>query len=136
MIERILKNSIKIKPEYTFGADQVYDTYPCRFATVSFLLEDSLLLELLANDYRGAPLRDGYYEFSVGLNGYNDTKVDSCIGFSVMEDETSDDEIQYAIDLSEEEQEIIFDIVNEQCIEYFSKTCDELLLEARKEMGV
>ena len=40
----------------------------------------------------------------------------------------------YAIDLSEAEQELIYARLNEECVESFGKTCEELLEESRKEM--
>ena len=62
------------------------------------------------------------------------TKLDTSIMFTVASETQSDDNETYYIDLSEEEQLIIYAELDKQCRKNLQKSCDELLEEAREEM--
>ena len=150
--------------ELEYGSDQVYDSYPCRFGTVRFALVDTfplvLIAERLRKDEGYEPLylfpspsddglhgdglhsgRDeierissGWYEFSVAINEYNASKVDSCILFSLVNSESPDNEQPYYIDLSEEEQQAVYRCLDAQCRERLGLSCEKLLAIAHEAM--
>lgn len=98
--KRVLNKSVFVCDEYLLGSDQVFNLYPCRFATVNLMLENSRLLCKLADRLRKdlgfKPLdamdeytsetcdQSGWYNFYIGLNDYNKSKVDSCIVFKAV----------------------------------------------------
>ena len=136
--------------EITYGSDQAYISYPCRVPTVGFQLMATDGLSGIADRIRKeqgfAPMHpmdeyteetcdnDGWYDFYVGLNGFSDTKVDTCIEFVVVNSDSADNEDMYTIDLTEEEQAVIYKRLDEQCRKYLEKSCEELLAEACKRM--
>jgi hypothetical protein len=77
---------------------------------------------------------DGWYDFYVGINGYAENHMDSCIEFVVVNSNSPDDEERYSIDLTEEEQSAVFKCLDAQCQKYLGKDCLELLAEARRQM--
>ena len=77
---------------------------------------------------------DGWYDFYVGINGYTESHMDSCIEFVVVNSNSPDEEERYTIDLTEEEQRTVFSCLDEQCRKYLEKSCDDLLAEAGKQM--
>lgn len=139
--ERVLREAIYID----FGAEILYDSdevdlyYPARFATVGFeLLETASLREVADEIRREQGLRNvvnGWYDFYIGINEYTRTKCDTELSFVVADEEAYDDGKQYKIDLSEKDQEIIYNILDEQCQKYLEKSCEELLRDANKEMN-
>ena len=78
----------------------------------------------------------GWYEFTIGINGFTPTHLDSVISFIEVGDNHPDSEVAYTIDLTEEEQKAVYDCLNEQCRKYLGKGCEDLLGEARMRMGV
>lgn len=153
LTEDILRDIIRIDfgGEIIYGSDVVYNTVPLKFATVSFSLYDTTNLNRCADRIRikekYKPFYtatdengfihidpDGWYNFYIGINDFTESKVDSCIEFVVCNSDEPDNESVYTIDLSEEEQKIIYKVLSEQCEKYLDKTCDELLKESRKEM--
>ena len=78
--------------------------------------------------------QDGWYDYYLGLNEINGSKVDSCIEAVVVSREAPDNEEVYTIYLNDQEQEAVFTCLDEQCRRYLGKGCDELLAEARKQM--
>ena len=76
----------------------------------------------------------GWYDLQIGINDYTDSKLDTCITFALINGTTPDTEETYVIDLSPEEQKLIYERLNEECEEHLGKTCEDLLAEARKEM--
>ena len=77
---------------------------------------------------------DGLYDSRIGINDYTDSKLDTCITFALINGTAPDTEETYVIDLSEEEQRLIYERLNEECKEHLGKTCEDLLAEARNEM--
>jgi hypothetical protein len=77
---------------------------------------------------------DGWYDFYVGLNGFTDNHMDTCIEFVVVNSDSEDNEELYTIDLTKDEQAAIYSRLDEQCRKYLDKGCEELLAEARKRM--
>ena len=78
---------------------------------------------------------DGWYDFYVGINGYAENHMDSCIEFVVVNSNSLDCEERYSIDLTtEEEQDAVFKHLNEQCQKYLGKDCLDLLAEAQRQM--
>ena len=138
LLEHVVRESIYIDVScgYELGSDQAYVCYPIVFPTVTFRLMETPVLCQIADSIRMEagfkPLYDcgeeitGWYDFRVGINGYTSSGLDTCIAPDTWE--------SYAIDLSESEQELIYARLNEECVESFGKTCEELLEEARKEM--
>lgn len=152
LLETIIRDNVFIDfgAEIQYGSDQVYDSYPCRFATVSFQLMASTLLVQAADrmrvgrGYRPMHPVDGctdgmcdqevWYDFYIGLNGWSETKCDSFIQFVVVNTESPDNEEMYTIDLGVDEQAAIYNRLDEQCREYLGKGCADLLAESGKEM--
>lgn len=150
----INKNSIVIDSEgyWNLGSDQVNISFPCRFPTVTIALEETGTLDRAADAIRKElghkPMFPdnsdeldpddwddvGWYNFYVGLNGYDDSKVDSGIE-AIVQSENADDDFQsYYIPLTEEERLEVFKVLDEQLRERFNTSCDELLEEARRNM--
>lgn len=133
-----------------YGSDQCFDGHPCRFPTVGFQLCEtnglSRIADRIRKDLGFAPMHpldefteelcdeNGWYDFFVGINSYTDTHVDSCIEFIVVNSASPDDEERYTIDLSEEEQKVLFSCLDSQCREHLGKKCEDLLDEAEKQM--
>lgn len=136
--------------EVLYGDDQCYIDYPCRFPTVGFQLMATDGLSRIADRIRVdagfKPMHamdeytddtcdnDGWYDFYVGLNGFADNHMDSCIEFVVVNSDSTDNEEMYTIDLTAEEQTAIYNRLDEQCRKYLGQSCEELLDEARKRM--
>ena len=135
---------IDTETEYMPGDDQAYNSYPIRFPTVEFQLVATLGLSQIADAMRKAngllPMleddgdTEGWYDFYLGLNGFTDTHLDTSILFVVVNSDSPDNEDCYTIDLSEEEQNRIYNILDEQCRRYHEKSCTDLLEEARLAM--
>ncbi len=152
LIEGFVKDEIFIDfgAEIMYGDDQCYIDYPCRYPTVGFQLMATNGLTQIADRIRKdlgfAPMHpldeytddtcdnDGWYDFYIGLNGYSDNHMDSCIEFIVVNSDSPDNEEMYSIDLTMDEQATIYKRLDEQCRKYEGKSCDELLAEARKRM--
>lgn len=146
LLEHVVQESIYIDVSsgYELGSDQAYVCYPIVFPTVTFRLMETPVLCQIADRIRMAagfkPLYDGgeevtgWYDFRIGINGYTESGLDTCIVFELVNGDAPDTWESYAIDLSEGEQSLIYARLNEECIESFGKTCDELLEESRKEM--
>lgn len=145
MVKEILQDEILIDfgEEILYGTDQVYDSYPTVFQTVTFELMDTLLLVDLADKIRMRKgylpfghkyfVRDncGWYNFYIGINNYREPQVDSCLEFVVVGSDSPDNEEKYSVDLTEEEKKIIFELLDEQCREELHKSCVDLLEEAK-----
>lgn len=141
---------IDFETEIIYGSDQVNICYPCRFPTVGFQLMAtnglSQIADRIRKDLGFKPMHpmdeftddtcdnDGWYDFYVGINGYADNQMDSCIEFIVVNSDSTDNEQQYAIELTTGEQEVIYLHLDEQCRQYLGKGCRELLEEAEKRM--
>ena len=152
LIEGFVKDEIFIDfgAEILCGDDQCYIDYPCRFPTVGFQLMATNGLSQIADRIRKdagfRPMHpmdeytddncdnDGWYDFYVGINGYADNHMDSCIEFVVVNSDSEDNEETYSIDLTVDEQAAIYNRLDEQCRKYEGKSCEELLTEARKRM--
>ena len=104
-----------------------YIDYPCRFPTVGFQLMGTNGLTQIADRIRKdagfKPMHpmdeftddtcdnEGWYDFYVGLNGFADNHMDSCIEFVVVNADSEDNEELYTIDLTAEEQAAVFSIL-------------------------
>ena len=136
--------------EITYGEDQCNVDYPCRFPTVGFQLIATnglcRIADRIRRDSGYRPMhamdeftdddcdQEGWYFFFIGLNGFSQTHMDSCLEFVVVNSGSEDNGQTYQIDLTQEEQGIIYRRLDTQCREHLGKACDELLVEARKEM--
>jgi len=152
LLEGFVKDEIFIDfgSEIMYGDDQCYIDYPCRFPTVGFQLMATNGLTQIADRIRKdagfKPMHpmdeytddtcdnEGFYDFYVGLNGFADNHMDSCIEFVVVNSDSEDNEELYTIDLDAAEQAAIYSRLDEQCRKYAGKSCEELLAEARKRM--
>ena len=152
MFEQIAKDHIFIDfaAEVMYGSDQMYLDYPVRFATVEFQLRDTALLSEIADRIRKdagfAPFhpmdeytdemcdQDGWYDFYIGLNEWDKTRVDSCIEVVVCNSRSADEGEMYTIDLTPDEQSVLYARLDEQCRKYLGKGCMDLLAESREEM--
>ena len=138
--------------EVMYGADEMFDSYPIRFATVEFQLTATDALVEIADRIRSEkgylPMhpRDGsidcdvnsFYNFYVGISklpcGEQECRVDNSISFVVVNSDSEDNEDMYEIELNAYEQECVYAILNRQCRSYLGKSCEELLKEADEEM--
>ena len=152
LIEGFVRDALFIDfgADVLYGDDQAYIDYPCRFPTVGFQLMATNGLVQIADRIRKdkgfKPMHpmdeytddtcdnEGWYDFHVGLNGFTETHMDTCIDFVVVNADSEDNEEMYTIDLSADEQTTIYNRLDEQCRKYLGKGCEELLAEARKEM--
>ncbi len=155
LTEKFIADAIHLDAgaEIMYGSDQMYDSYPISFPTVEFQLMATDALTDLADGIRlekgCKPMfprdgrmddvdNDGWYDFYIGISklaGKNqECRLDNSISFIVVNSDSDDNEDIYTIDLTESEQECIFEILNRQCRKYHSKDCLTLLAEAEKEM--
>ena len=152
LIEGFVRDNVYIDfgSEIMYGDDQASIDYPARFPTVGFQLMATDGLSQIADrigvDAGFKPMRamdeytddtcdnEGWYDFYVGLNGFSPNHMDSCIEFVVVNSDSGDNEQTYTIDLSPDEQNALFDRLNEQCRDYLGQTCEDLLAEAKKQM--
>ena len=152
LLEGFVKDEIFIDfvADVLYGSDQCYVNYPCRFPTVGFQLMAtnglSQIADRIRKDLGFAPMHpmdeytddtcdnDGWYDFYVGINGYAENHMDSCIEFVVVNSNSPDDEERYSIELTEEEQCAVIKCLDAQCQKYLGKDCVELLAEAQKQM--
>ena len=147
---------IDFNSEILYGEDQGNVCCPVRFPTVRFqLMPANGLIEIVdrlryklgfkpmypvfecngsgcddCNDCDG----DGWYDFFISLNGFNDTRLDNCIEVVVAGSDSIDNEEVYTIDLSEAEQKLLYSRFDKQCRKYVGKGCEELLEEAKEIM--
>ena len=70
---------------------------------------------------------DEDFNFYIGINGFTKSKLNNCIEYTCGDD-------QDAIDLTEEEQEVVFAVLDAQCKEKLGKGCDDLLEEAKAQI--
>lgn len=145
MLQEILRDEILIDfyEEILYGTDQVYDSYPVVFQTVTFELYSTSLLVTLADKIRMKkdylPVankyvnrdQNGWYNFYIGINNYQGPRTDSVIEFVLVNSDSPDNEETYSIELTEEERKIIYELLDEQCREELHKSCADLLEEAK-----
>ena len=152
LFEGFVKDEVFIDfgADVLYGNDQCNVNYPCRFQTVGFQLMAtnglSQIADRIRKDLGFAPMHpmdeytddtcdnDGWYDFYVGINGYAENHMDSCIEFVVVNSNSLDDEERYSIELTEEEQCAVIKCLDAQCQKYLGKDCVELLAEAQKQM--
>ena len=152
LMEGFIRDEIYIDfgSEVMYGDDQCYIDYPCRFPTVGFQLMATNGLSQIADRIRKdagfKPMHamdeftddtcdnEGWYDFYIGLNGFADNHMDSCIEFVVVNADSEDNEELYTIDLTADEQAAIYARLDEQCRKYLGQSCEELLVEAKKRM--
>ena len=153
LLEGFVRDEIFIDfgADVLYGSDQCNVSFPCRFPTVTFQLMAtnglSQIADRIRKDLGFAPMHpmdeytddtcdnDGWYDFYVGINGYAENHMDSCIEFVAVNSNSLDCEERYSIDLTtEEEQDAVFKHLNEQCQKYLGKDCLDLLAEAQRQM--
>ena len=150
---------IDFDSELIYGEDQAYICCPKRFPTVRFQLKPTRGLVEIADGIRHKlgfkpmyPAQgckssdcnactdcndidcDGWYDFFISLNGFNDSHIDTCIAVVVAGSDSPDNEDMYTIDLTEDEQKLLYKRFDEQCRRNIDKTCEELLKEAEDMM--
>ena len=150
---------IDFDSELIYGEDQAYICCPKRFPTVRFQLKPTRGLVEIADGIRHKlgfkpmyPAQgckssdcnactdcndidcDGWYDFFISLNGFNDSHIDTCIAVVVAGSDSPDNEDMYTIDLSEDEQKLLYNRFDEQCRKSINKSCEELLKEAEEMM--
>ena len=153
LTEAFAKNNIFIDfdAEIIYGSDEAYDEYPAHFPTVDFQLVPtnglSEIADRIRKDLGFAPMHpmdeytdetcdnEGWYDFYIGLNGYNDFHVDGCICFAVVNSDAEDNEEWYMIDLTGCEQRCIYNRLDELCRQHIGKSCEEMLQKAEMEMN-
>lgn len=133
--------------EFYYGYDQIYDSFPCVFPTVSLVVYGeglpSLACDVLRSNGESEESLDRLYDFYVGLNGYTKTHIDTYIDFvsySCSDDNIWRNDEVYQIPLNTEEQNYIYNLLDEQLrkggyedgVDY-KASCEELLEEAAKE---
>jgi len=141
---------IDFDAEVMYGDDQCYLDYPCRFPTVGFeLMATNGLVQIADRIRKDAGFKPmhaldeftddtcdnaGWYDFYVGLNGFADNHMDTCIEFYVVNSDSEDNEELYTIDLTADEQTAVYARLDEQCRKYLGKSCEDLLKEAEEKM--
>lgn len=118
---------IDFNREIIYGSDQMYISYPCRFASVVFNLVDTNELTEIADEIEG--VKGGEYEFYISINDLPDCKIDNCITVYPR-----DGGYGFNIDLSETEMEVLYKSIDAQCKERLGKGCEEMLEEANEKM--
>jgi len=131
--------------EYYYGHDESFICYPCRFATVSLYLQSSDGLTALADVLREEdgylPMlptekhpddydMDGWYDFYIGLNSYTEDHLDSQIDCYVNSPYAEGDGAHYTIDIPYSAREALRKRLDEQVMECYGKTCEELVKES------
>ena len=152
LIEGFVRDEIFVDfgSEIIYGSDQQNVNYPSRFPTVGFQLMATYGLSQIADRIRKdagfKPMHpmdeftddtcdnEGWYDFYIGLNGFAENHIDSCIEFYVVNADSEDNESRYFIDMTAEEQAAIYARLDEQCKRYLGKGCEELLAEAGREL--
>lgn len=150
LIEGFVQDEIFVdfSSEIIYGSGQQNVNFPSRFPTVGFQLMATCGLSQIADRIRKdagfKPMHpmdeftddtcdnEGWYDFYIGLNGFAENHMDSCIEFYVVNADSEDNESRYFIDLTAEEQSAIYAQLDEQCKRYLGKNCEELLAEADK----
>ena len=102
LLEGFVRDEIFIDfgADVLYGSDQCNVSFPCRFPTVTFQLMAtnglSQIADRIRKDLGFAPMHpmdeytddtcdnDGWYDFYVGINGYAENHMDSCIEFVVV----------------------------------------------------
>ena len=151
--EALLNNNIHVDfdEEFLYGSDKVCLSEK-RFPTVSMCLICNYALGEIADKIRdidghkhipffsdkGEFGEDydlyGSYNFYFGLNPVNEYKVDRIITFTVSSDIADDDGEEYFIELSLEEQKLMYECIDRQFRMELGKSIDDVLAEAEKEM--
>lgn len=147
MFSLILKDNVFIDfgEDVQYGKDQVYIHTPIVFPTVTFTLLPTNMLMNCANrlrmeagykrtDYGDEVDENAWFNFYIGLNGFNDTHIDTAIEAVVCNSDQADEGTSYYIDLTTEEQEALYDRLDEECVRYLEKTCEDLLEFAKEKM--
>ena len=152
LIEGFARDEIFIDPhaEPIFGDDQCFLCYPERFATVTFELQATngliQIADRIRKDLGFKPMHpmdeydddscdnEGWYDFYAGLNGHTENHMDSCLEFVVVNADSEDNEEMYIIDLTAEEQKVVYGRLDEQCLMLLGRGCEELLAEAKRQM--
>lgn len=154
LTENFIRDAVQLDSgaEIIYGSDEFFDTYPCRFQTVEFMLSATDALVEVADRIRMekgySPMHsregrtndvdiDGWYDFYIGISKLpNDADVhlDNCITFVVVNSDSEDNEELYEIELTDDEQAVILAILDRQCKKHIGKSCQELLMESEKEM--
>ena len=153
---------IDFESELIYGEEQAYICCPERFPTVRFQLMPTRGLIDIADRIRHRlgfkPMYpvdrnhcddcddcngcdnyiacddDGWYDFFISLNGFNDSHHHTCIAVMVAGSDSVDNEDMYTIDLSDDEQKLLYKRFDEQCRKSINKSCEELLKEAEEMM--
>lgn len=125
-------NNWKYNPvsEEYYHYDQACDSFPVVFPTVNFeLCATDGLVELADDVRRNAGYKpmvypnglldddydlDGWYDFYIDLNGFNKHHIDTSISFVVVNSDEDDNEEMYTIYLTDEEQQYIYDCIDEE----------------------
>ena len=147
---------IDFESEPIYGEDQAYICCPERFPTVRFQLMPTVglieIVDRLRHKLGFKPMYpivgvdnggcddcydcddDCCYDFFISLNGFTDSHLDTCIAAVVADSDSVDNEDMYTIDLTEDEQKMLYKRFDEQCRRSLGKTCEELLKEAEEMM--
>ena len=147
---------IDFESELIYGEDQAYICCPERFPTVRFQLMPTVglieIVDRLRHNLGFKPMYpivgvdnggcddcydcddDCCYDFFISLNGFTDSHLDTCIAAVVADSDSVDNEDMYTIDLTEDEQKMLYKRFDEQCRRSLNKTCEELLKEAEEMM--
>ena len=126
---------IDFESELIYGEDQAYICSPERFPTVRFQLMPTVgLIEIVDRLRHKLGFKPSCYDFFISLNGFTDSHLDTCIAAVVADSDSVDNEDMYTIDLTEDEQKLLYKRFDEQCRRSLNKTCEELLKEAEEMM--
>ena len=125
--------------------DQMYDSFPIVFPTVTLELFDTEPLNRIADEIRvenghlpcfddsGEYDDDGWYRFFVTLYGVW-PGCENCIVFRYENGEEESDE--YEIPLTDHQRELLFASLNAYCEDEFDETAMDMMAEYANENGI
>ena len=140
---------IDFNDEILYDQTVIYNSCPVPVATVGFILVDTTALikildairvergylPMLQPDDDSEYDENGWYRFYINLNDYTPSHIDTSIEGVVMSDGAPDDFQSYSIDLTDEEQKMLYDEIDKQCRSGMRQSAEELLAEAREYMN-
>lgn len=145
MLDYVVKDAVIVDfgEGYELGYDQEGMNYPRVFAVVKFQLVDTTILCRIADrvckdDGYSIPDLDYlteeiWYNFTVGINDCTESHLDTCIEFEAVGGNSGNVLHTGIIDLSNEEQTLIYACIDNQCKQRLGRSCADLLKEAENE---
>lgn len=123
------------------GTGQSYMSYPVVFPTITYSLVNTDGLTNIVNairkqDGHKMEISDYSYESAIGINGYTDDFMDTCIEVAVTDEDASDYGESYIIDLNENDtvRANIRANLDNQLFHLYGKDINTLIKQATERM--